>query len=167
MRGQDHRVQIFNELAETRKRGSFVFYSLQKDTLANTLTTSVRQVCPVLNLALAHLVSLRACTMGVMTDALDRSASLSSKYPDDGILARIPGQFVVQASKSLPDPACALDDEMSVEVEAAWVGPVRLTFKKQRYSRPNGKIPYVAWLCRHAEPIAGDESSKLSETKNR
>lgn len=102
-----------------------------------------------------------------MTAALDHSASLSSKYSDDGILARVPSQFVVQASKSLPDPACALDDELSVDVEAAWVGPVRLTFKKQRYSRPNGKIPYVAWLCRHAEPIAGAQSSKLSETKTR
>jgi hypothetical protein len=114
-----------------------------------------------------HLMSLRACTMGFMTEALDRSASLSSKYPDDGMLARVPGPVVVQASKSLPDPACALDDEMSVDVEAAWVGPVRLTFKKQCYSRPNGKIPYVAWLCRHAEPIAGAGSSKLSDTKSR
>lgn len=105
--------------------------------------------------------------MGFMTEALDRSVLLSSKHPDDGVLARVPGQFVVQASKSLPDPACALDDVMTVDVEAAWVGPVRLTFKKQRYSRPNGKIPYVAWLCRHAEPIASAESSKLSDTKNR
>lgn len=102
-----------------------------------------------------------------MTEALDRSASPSSNYSDEGILARVPGQFLVQASKSLPDPACALDDEMSVDVEAPWVGPVRLTFKRRRYSRPNGKIPYVAWLCWHAEPIAGTESSKLSDTKTR
>lgn len=93
-----------------------------------------------------------------MTEALDRGASLSLKNSDEGTLALVPGQLVVQASKSLPDPACALNDEMSVDVQAPWVGPVRLTFKKQRYSRPNGKIPYVAWLCRRAEPIDSAES---------
>ena len=101
--------------------------------------------------------------MGFMTEAIDRSnSSTSLKGTDDGILARVPGQFVVLASKSLPDPACALDDEMSVDIEAAWFGRVRLTFKKQRYSRPNGKMPYVAWLCRHAAPVA-DQSAQRAD----
>lgn len=49
-------------------------------------------------------MSLRVGTISFMTEALDRSASLSPKYSDQGILARVPGQFVAQASKSLPDP---------------------------------------------------------------
>jgi hypothetical protein len=81
-----------------------------------------------------------------MTEAFDTPA-------DHGILARVPGQYIAQASKSLPDPACALDDEICVEIDAAQTGRVRLTFKKQRYSRPRGNIPYVSWLCRHAEHV--------------
>ena len=107
-------------------------------------------------------MSQRAATIGFMREALDRSASLSPKYSDEGILARVPGQFVAQGSKSLPDPACALDDEMSVEIEAAWVGRVRLTFKRQGYSRPKGKIFYVAWLCRHAEPVTDRSSPRAA-----
>jgi len=66
----------------------------------------------------------------------------------------VPGQVIALASKSLPDPACALDDEICVEVDAARAGRVRLTFRKQRYSRPRGNIAYVSWLCRHAEHVA-------------
>jgi hypothetical protein len=89
-----------------------------------------------------------------MTEALDPSPPPRSTVADNGILARVPGQFIAQASKSLPDPACALDDEICVEIDAARAGLVRLTFRKQRYSRPRGNISYVAWLCRHAEHVA-------------
>ncbi|ANH67739.1 metalloregulator ArsR/SmtB family transcription factor [Mitsuaria sp. 7] len=34
-------------LVKAEKRGQFVFYSLQRDSLANTLTSFVQQVCPV------------------------------------------------------------------------------------------------------------------------
>jgi hypothetical protein len=115
--------------------------------------------------AQAHLMSLRSGTIGFMPEALHNSAPRSPTYSDEGILARVPGQFIAQASKSLPDPACALDDEMYVEIEAAWVGRVRLTFKKQRYSRPKGKISYVAWLCRHAEPVS-DQSSQRAVARS-
>lgn len=75
-------------------------------------------------------------------------------HTDNGIMTRVPGEYIAQASKSLPDPACATDDEMCVEIDAGWVGRVRLTFRKQRYSRPRAKTSYVAWFCRHAEPVA-------------
>jgi hypothetical protein len=76
---------------------------------------------------------------------------------DNGILARLPGQYIAQASRSLPDPACAIDDEICVEIDAACAGRVRLTFRKQRYSRPRRRTSYFAWLCRHAElvPLIG------------
>ncbi len=99
-------------------------------------------------------MSLCAGSMRGMTDALEHGAARATTPSGRDLLARVPGQYVAQASKALPDPACALDDEMSVEIEAAWVGRVRLTFRKQRYSRPNGKVSYVSWLCRHAEPVA-------------
>lgn len=89
-----------------------------------------------------------------MTGALDHSQPAPSTHAGSGILARVPAQYVAQASKSLPDPACALDEEMCVEIDAAWVGRVRLTFKKQRYSGPNGNISYVSWLCHGAEHVA-------------
>ncbi|WP_457424287.1 hypothetical protein [Roseateles sp. P5_E7] len=88
-----------------------------------------------------------------MTEASDLITPRSSPQADNGILARVPSQFIAQASKSLPDPACAVDDEMSVEIDAAWAGRVRLTFRKRRYSRPRGKTSYAAWLCHHAEPV--------------
>ena len=89
-----------------------------------------------------------------MTEVVDRGASSRRAPADSGVLARVPGQYIAQASRSLPDPACALDDEMSVEIDAERVGRVRLTFRKQRYSRPLGKVSYFSWLCRHAENVA-------------
>ncbi len=71
---------------------------------------------------------------------------------DNGILARVPSQFVAQAARTLPDPACALDDVMSVDIDAAWAGRVRLMFKRQRYCRPRAKAAYFAWHCVHAVP---------------
>ena len=89
-----------------------------------------------------------------MTEVLDRSSSPRHALAESGVLARVPGQYIAQASKVLPDPACALDDEMTVEIDAERVGRVRLTFRKQRYSRPLGKVSYFSWLCRHAENVA-------------
>lgn len=92
--------------------------------------------------------------MAAMTESLDPRAPPRSVPADNGILSRVPGQVIAQASKCLPDPACALDDEIRVEIDAAQAGRVRLTFRKQRYCRPRGNIAYVSWLCRHAEPVA-------------
>jgi hypothetical protein len=77
-----------------------------------------------------------------MTEVPDCGAAPRRAPADSGVLARVPGQCIAQASKSLPDPACALDEEMSIEIDAARVGRVRLTFRKQRYSRPRGKVSY-------------------------
>lgn len=93
-----------------------------------------------------------------MTEAFEPTTlPPSSSRADNGILARVPSMFVAQASKSLPDPACAVEDEMRVEIDAAWAGRVRLTFRKQRYGRPRGKTSYVSWLCRHAEPVPAND----------
>ena len=98
-----------------------------------------------------------------MTQAPDHITELPSTRVDNGILGRVPSQYIAQASKSLPDPACATEDEMCVEIDAAWAGRVRLTFKKQRYSRPRGKMSYFAWLCRHAEPVIAPSGAIAAE----
>lgn len=54
---------------------------------------------------------------------------------------------------SLPDATSAPDDEMHVEVDARWLGRVRLTFAKYKYSRPKGKCSAVSWHRRHAAAI--------------
>lgn len=88
-----------------------------------------------------------------MTEALACGASPRHAPTDGGVVARVPGQDIAQARRSLPEPACALDDELSVEVDAARMGRVRLIFRMQRYSRPRGKVSYFSWLCRHAEQV--------------
>jgi hypothetical protein len=54
---------------------------------------------------------------------------------------------------SLPEAALAPEDEVCVEVDAGWLGRVRLIFRKYRYTRPKGKFSAVAWSCRHAERV--------------
>lgn len=78
---------------------------------------------------------------------------LPATRDDNGILARVPGQYLAIASRSLPDPACAIADEMCVEIDADWVGRVRLTFKRRKYGRPRAKSSYYAWLCWRADPV--------------
>lgn len=87
--------------------------------------------------------------------APDLFTPLSDTHVDNGILARVPGQYVGQAQCSLPDAALTPDDEIRVEVDAGWLGRVRLTFRKYRYTRPQGKFSAVAWTCRHAEKVTG------------
>lgn len=81
---------------------------------------------------------------------------LPPTHIDNGLLARVPSIFVAQVLMTLPDPATAPDEVMHAEVDTGprWVGCVRLTFKKCRYSRPRGKSSYTVWHCLHAEPIA-------------
>lgn len=88
-----------------------------------------------------------------MTEALHHSATPGLGRAQSGVLARVSGQDIARASKSLPDPACSLSDEMIVEIDAARVGRVRLTFRRQRYSRPLGNVAYFSWICRHAEQV--------------
>lgn len=89
-----------------------------------------------------------------MTQAADHTIPPSPRLLDNGILARVPSQYVGQAQVSLPDAALAPEDEVCVEVDAGWLGKVRLTFRKYRYTRPKGKFSASAWSCRHAELVS-------------
>lgn len=77
---------------------------------------------------------------------------------DNGILARVPGEYVGKAQSSLPDAALVLANEISIDVDAGGLGRVRLTFRKYRYTRPKGKFAAVAWSCRHAERLTSPEA---------
>jgi len=74
-------------------------------------------------------------------------------HTDNGILARVPGEYIAKAGRSLPDAATAPEERMRVEIDAGWAGRVRLTFTKFRYRRPKAKSSYVFWNCKHAEAV--------------
>jgi hypothetical protein len=75
----------------------------------------------------------------------------------NGILSRVPGEYIGAASQSLPAAVSAPDQVMSVEIDAGWLGRVRLTFEKHKYHRPKGKFSAVSWSCKHAELVAPPE----------
>lgn len=56
----------------------------------------------------------------------------------------------------MSDPACAVEVQMQVEIEADWLGLVRMTFIGRRCSRPRAMSAYYAWHCLHAEPVTVD-----------
>lgn len=102
-------------------------------------------------------------------EAIDHLTSLPATHTDNGILARVPSQFIAQAGRTLPDPSCAIEEQMQVEIEADWLGLVRLTFIRRRYSRPRAKTSYYAWHCLHAEhasPLPSNEAEATAEKGN-
>ncbi|MNV32307.1 hypothetical protein D3C71_1236410 [compost metagenome] len=70
---------------------------------------------------------------------------------DKGILAEVPGQYVAQASLTLPPAVTAEDREYPIEIEAGHVGRVHIYFQKQKTKR--GKFSHWFWLARRAERI--------------
>lgn len=50
----------------------------------------------------------------------------------NGILASVPGQHIAQASRSLPEPATALQERASVVINADWAGAVRIHYVRQK-----------------------------------
>jgi len=70
---------------------------------------------------------------------------------DNGILGIVPGQFVSEGSKRLPNPALAEDREYFAEIEAGHAGHVRIFYKPQKVKK--GKYSNVFWLAHRAERI--------------
>lgn len=74
---------------------------------------------------------------------------------DNGILAKVPGTVVAAATHSLPDPKTALQERLSVVMDADWLGKVRIhclrmKMKHHRYS-------HWAWVAYRAEPVPAAE----------
>jgi len=53
---------------------------------------------------------------------------------DNGILRSVPGQYIAQAARALPDPATAPQERMSAvaDTTAAWAGLVRIHYQRQK-----------------------------------
>lgn len=70
---------------------------------------------------------------------------------NNGILAEVPGQYVAQASLTLPPAAAAEDREYPVEIDAGHAGRVRIFYRKQKAKR--GKFSHWFWQARRAEKV--------------
>jgi hypothetical protein len=68
---------------------------------------------------------------------------------ENGILSKIPGQYVAVANQILPKAETAQDDTMQAVVEVPGFGHVRLTFKRLRHKR--GKSVHYFWCANRAE----------------
>lgn len=68
---------------------------------------------------------------------------------ENGILAAVPGQYVAQASLTLPPAATAEDRLYEVVIEAGHAGRVRLFFRKQKARR--AKHSHWFWLALRAD----------------
>jgi hypothetical protein len=87
-------------------------------------------------------------------DAPDHQTPLPDP-PSNGILGRLPSQYVAAASKTLPDPKATPGDLIQAEVDTGdWGGRVRLSFKKQQVRRSKPRSSLVFWTCFHAERVA-------------
>lgn len=75
-------------------------------------------------------------------------------YPDNGILATVPGQFVAQASQGLPDAGTATEQEVSATVDADWAGVVTITYRRQLAR--HRKHSHWYWIAVRADPIAAE-----------
>jgi hypothetical protein len=72
---------------------------------------------------------------------------------NNGILGRIPGEYIARASQALPDPAKATEARMSAEVDttAVWSGLVRITF--ERAAHKHNKHRWHSWVAVYAEKV--------------
>lgn len=70
---------------------------------------------------------------------------------DNGILAQVPGQFIAQASQTLPPAGTAEDRDYDVEIDAGHLGAVRITFRKQKLKC--AKHSHWFWLAQRADRV--------------
>lgn len=71
--------------------------------------------------------------------------------PNNGILASVPGQYIAQGQLTLPSPEDRTEP-MTVELDADWVGRVRITYWP--YSYRHRRNTFWAWAAKHAEKVA-------------
>lgn len=65
------------------------------------------------------------------------------------ILSLVPGEVIGSGSASLPDPSTATADEMTLELDAAHVGRVLITYRRARHR--HGRSHYWSWRAVHAQ----------------
>lgn len=73
-------------------------------------------------------------------------------WEDNGILGRVPGQYIAAAGKNLPDPTTSTAEEVSAVVDAAWLGQVRVTFRRSRVR--HHKHSHWFWAAFRADAVS-------------
>jgi hypothetical protein len=69
--------------------------------------------------------------------------------PDNGILSTVPGEFVAQGSKGLPEPATAMAELRTATLDAAHAGRVTITY--ERALAKHGKSRHWYWRAVRAD----------------
>lgn len=88
---------------------------------------------------------------GRMTDTSVTANCLAGNVADNGILPQVPGEFIGQACQQLPSAETALADTMTADIDAGWVGTVRITFERTRYKRRKFVSKY--WVATRADRV--------------
>lgn len=82
--------------------------------------------------------------------------SLSSAPGANGILGRIPGQYIAEAVRLLPPAATTPQLHLEVELDAGPDGKVRFFAERQRANRQ--RHSHFFWSVYRAEPIFGTDT---------
>jgi hypothetical protein len=85
--------------------------------------------------------------------------TLPVMYPDNGILATVPGQYVSEGANALPDPETAADEEVTATIDADWAGVVKITYRRQLAR--HRKHSHWYWRAVRADPVGGDATVTL------
>jgi len=72
-------------------------------------------------------------------------------HHDNGILAQVRGEDIGAASKQLPEAQPGQPETMAVEIDAAYVGRVRITFRLSVQKRRKSR--YYWWAAVHAATL--------------
>lgn len=71
---------------------------------------------------------------------------------DNGVLAKVPGEFVSMALKTLPNSSTATGACLQTVIDVPGLGPVRFTCR--RFASRKGKIASTFWVAEKAEQVA-------------
>lgn len=74
-----------------------------------------------------------------------------SFYESNGLLSRIPGEYIARASRKLPLPRAGQSPELRAEIEDPHVGRVRIKYRLMRSEHQHAPL---FWAASFAE-VAG------------
>ncbi len=73
---------------------------------------------------------------------------------DSNLLVTIPGQYIAQGSRNLPNADTSTDETLQAVVDVPNIGRVRLTYK--RFSHKRSRSHYFFWTVESAELIGAE-----------
>lgn len=75
-----------------------------------------------------------------------------SPPPANGMLARVPGNYIARGSQELPAPSKGQPEKLQTVIDVANLGRVRITYRLMD-ARHRGKGGHCFWTACHAETI--------------